>query len=72
MNCEILKFSFDKSQLKEIMAVQKRVHESFNVEGALIRKAHEYSQSLFEQFGLDSNDELLVNQYLQLENPDRQ
>ncbi len=52
--------SFNISQLKEILAVQKKTREMFPLDGEIIEKAQTYSQQLYENFGLASEDTPLL------------
>jgi len=54
--------SFDISQLREIVAVQRKVQREFPVSDATRKKADSYAQKLFVDFGLVLGD---VNNYRQ-------
>jgi len=62
--------SFDINQLEEILDVQKKVKELYPVDSCVVTKANDYSQVLYEQFGLSTNearkitDNQRLNKYL--------
>ncbi|OPX37361.1 MAG: hypothetical protein B1H11_05995, partial [Desulfobacteraceae bacterium 4484_190.1] len=53
--------SFNISQLKEILAVQKKAREMFPLDDEIIEKAQTYSQQLYEGFGLASEEAPLLS-----------
>ena len=48
--------SFNDAQLKEILSVQKRVRDDFHLDDEIVQKAQVYSQYLFEEFGLATDE----------------
>ena len=48
--------AFDICQLEEILIVQRKVKHLYNVDKNIITKANNYSQVLYEQFQLATND----------------
>ena len=48
--------SFNSSQLKEILSVQKRVRDDFHPDDEIVKKAQVYSQNLFDEFGLATKE----------------
>ena len=53
--------SFNISQLREIVSVQKRARDLFYPEDVIIEKAHAYAQQLYENFGLADNAVPLIS-----------
>ncbi len=48
--------SFNDSQLKEILSVQKKVRDNFDPDKKVIEQAQSYSQTLYESFGLATDE----------------
>jgi glycosyltransferase involved in cell wall biosynthesis len=48
---------FNIGQLEEILTVQKKVKELYTVDESVVNKAKDYSQVLYEQFGLVTKNE---------------
>jgi len=42
--------------LEEILDVQKKLKELYPVDSCVVTKANDYSQVLYEQFGLSTNE----------------
>jgi glycosyltransferase involved in cell wall biosynthesis/SAM-dependent methyltransferase len=53
---------FNLDQLKEILLVQKKIRDRFNLSDEIITKAYEYSQSLYEQFDLTTSEALTISE----------
>ena len=58
--------SFDISQLKEIISVQKLVQERFVLDNEITNKSKTYAQSLYEQFELSSESMAKVSDHPEL------
>ena len=52
---------FGVDQLEEILRVQKKIKELFEVEENVITKANNYSQLLYDQFGLATKDAIKLS-----------
>jgi len=52
---------FGAAQLNEISRVQKKIRDEFHVDIASQRKAHEYLELLYKQFGLDVSDDIFID-----------
>ena len=58
--------NFNLSQLEEILAVQKKVRDSFSLNEEVVSKAQAYSQRLYKEFNLATHDAPILSKHPRL------